>query len=119
MLKETVFAVPMTAPWGAARRMGAVAACLCVLMTHAAQAQVLIVAPHPDDEALFASGIIYQAHQRGLNVKVVLATNGDCQFPTIGPVRQQETVAAMGLLGLAPEDVIFLGYPDCGLNQLY
>lgn len=90
-----------------------------MLVSSRASAQVMIFAPHPDDEALATSGVIYQARQAGKTVKVVVATNGDCESPTIGHVREQETVAAMGLLGLAPSDVIFLGYPDCGLRELY
>ena len=89
------------------------------LTTHSAYAQVMVFAPHPDDEALIASGVLYRAVQSGQTVKVVVVTNGDCEQPTIGHVREQETMAAMGRLGLAPGDVIFLGYPDCGLRDLY
>ena len=111
-------AVTTSAHHPLALRAGVAAAWL-VAMAAAAHAQVLIVAPHPDDEALFASGIVYRAHQSGKDVKVVVATNGDCEVAGIGPIRQQESIAAMGVLGLTPADVIFLGYPDCGLNQLY
>ena len=89
------------------------------LTTQAAYAQVVVFAPHPDDEALIASGIVYRARQSGQTVKVVVATNGDCEEPTIGRVREQETIAAMERLGLTAQDVIFLGYPDCGLRSLY
>jgi LmbE family N-acetylglucosaminyl deacetylase len=84
-----------------------------------ADAQIVVFAPHPDDEALFAGGIVYQAVQSGQPVKVVMATNGDCKDPSLAHQRQNETIAAMGVLGLAPSDVIFLGYPDCGLRQIY
>lgn len=84
-----------------------------------ATAQVIVFAAHPDDETLIASSVLYQAKQHGETVKVVIVTNGDCQAPAIGHTREQETMAAMGLLGLAADDVIFLGYPDCGLRELY
>ena len=80
---------------------------------------VLVIAAHPDDEALFASGIIYQAKQAGQNVKVVIMTNGDCDTHDIGLAREQESITAMTRLGLATSDVIFLGYPDCGLRDIY
>src|ERR1700730_11006667 len=118
MPEEIVLTSSIRLSFCAVRRSVATAVCLVVLAAQAAQAQVLIVAPHPDDEAMFASGIVYQALQSGKSVKVVIATNGDCTVPTIGSVRQQETVVAMSILGLAPEDVIFLGYPDCGLTDL-
>src|SRR5712691_4228865 len=38
---------------------------------------LMIFAPHPDDEALMASGIMYSALSRGDTVKVVVMTNGD------------------------------------------
>ncbi|MGE3509278.1 MAG: PIG-L family deacetylase [Vicinamibacterales bacterium] len=84
-----------------------------------ARAQTVVFAPHPDDEALFASGAIYHALQAGKDVKVVIATNGDCEVPGIAHQRQLESVAAMGRLGLPSSSVIFLGYPDCGLVHLF
>ena len=97
----------------------ALTAILSGLITQAAYTQVVVFAPHPDDEALMASGIIHQAVQSGKTVKVVVATNGDCEEPAIGYLRERETVAAMERLGLAVQDVIFLGYPDCGLRDIY
>src|SRR5690349_21631527 len=40
---------------------------------------LLVVAPHPDDEALLGSGIIYSALARGDTVRVVVMTNGDTE----------------------------------------
>ena len=96
-----------------------VAALLLMATAATASAQVVVFAPHPDDEALFASGIVYRAVQSGQNVTVVVATNGDCEVPTVGHTRELETIAAMGQLGLPASRVIFLGYPDCGLPSLY
>ncbi|MGA9544730.1 MAG: PIG-L family deacetylase, partial [Candidatus Sulfotelmatobacter sp.] len=44
-----------------------------------AQKRILVFAPHPDDEALMASGVIYSALQNGDTVNVVVMTNGDSQ----------------------------------------
>jgi LmbE family N-acetylglucosaminyl deacetylase len=95
------------------------AAVLVSVMVETSFAQVMVIAPHPDDEALFASGIIHSAVLAGKNVKVVILTNGDCDSHDIGPTRQQETVTAMTRLGLSANDVIFLGYPDCGIRDIY
>ena len=84
------------------------AAVLVTATVETSFAQVMVIAPHPDDEALFASGIIHSAVLAGKNVKVVILTNGDCDSHDIGPTRQQETVTAMTRLGLSANDVIFL-----------
>ncbi|MDD2272161.1 MAG: Ig-like domain-containing protein [Desulfuromonadaceae bacterium] len=85
-----------------------------------ATAGILVVAPHPDDEALMFSGVIYSALSRGEPVKVVLLTNGDLNGVTIGNTRQDETVSAMvNSLGMKESNIIFLGYPDMGLTPMY
>ena len=40
---------------------------------------ILVIAPHPDDETLAAGGIIQQAITIGIDVKVIVVTNGDGQ----------------------------------------
>ena len=53
---------------------------LSVLFSQTAFAQnktVVVFAPHPDDEALCCSGVIYAAKAAGNTVKVVVVTNGD------------------------------------------
>ena len=92
---------------------------LMVLLCCNAFATVLVLAPHPDDEALMFSGVIYGALQRGEEVKVVMATNGDFPGMSAGYTRQAETVNAMAVLGLTEDDIIFLGYPDSGLKTMY
>jgi LmbE family N-acetylglucosaminyl deacetylase len=79
----------------------------------------MVFGPHPDDEALIASGIVRAAIARGDTVKVVVVTNGDVNGTAVGTTRQGESVAAMQLLGLTENDVIFFGYGDASLWQLY
>jgi LmbE family N-acetylglucosaminyl deacetylase len=73
---------------------------------------IVIFAPHPDDEALIASGIIQSALIRHIPVKVVVVTNGDVLGKTYGRYRQIETIKAMKVLGLSEENIIFFGYGD-------
>jgi LmbE family N-acetylglucosaminyl deacetylase len=89
---------------------------------------IIVFAPHPDDEALGCASLILENVQKGKMVKVVIITNGDgdengCkqlfgENPTpdnyidMGYIRQNETKAAMEILGLSLENIIFLGYPD-------
>jgi LmbE family N-acetylglucosaminyl deacetylase len=73
---------------------------------------ILIIAPHPDDEALMASGVIVNALENGQPAKVVLVTNGDHrEGMAYGLQRQKESITAMRQLGLQETDVVFLGYP--------
>ena len=96
-------------------------AMLAVPQVVAQHKTVLVVAPHPDDEALCCSGIIYSALQQGDTVKVVVVTNGDFYAPgvPVGYTREAESVAAMSVLGLTEQDVIFFGYGDQTLQDLY
>src|SRR5690348_15493192 len=56
---------------------------------------LMIFAPHPDDEALMGSGIMYSALSRGDTVKVVVMTNGDAGGPVLGdvPPRGKNSIA--------------------------
>jgi LmbE family N-acetylglucosaminyl deacetylase len=98
-----------------------------------AQDRLLIFAPHCDDETLGCAGLMAMARRIGALVKVVVVTNGDASYSTaissakVSPsqyvemayARQAETVAAVKELGLSPEDVIFLGYPDGGTAAMW
>ncbi len=84
------------------------------------QADLLILAPHPDDEGLACSGVIARAVAAGQCVVVVVVTNGDSLHSQAGPEknmayglrRQAETLRVLALLGLPARQVLFLGYPD-------
>ncbi len=96
--------------------------------------RILIVAPHPDDEVLGCGGLIAQAVRRGALVRVVFLTCGDgyvgaatllCRstprandFINLGKLRMQEARRAAQALGLDPQSLIFLGYPDRHLWQM-
>jgi LmbE family N-acetylglucosaminyl deacetylase len=80
---------------------------------------VLVVAPHPDDEVLATGGVLYSAQRRGREVAVVVVTNGDYFGTEYGLIRQGESVAGLGMLGMNEDRVMFLGYPDSGLLPLW
>lgn len=99
---------------------------------------ILVFAPHPDDETLGCAGVLRQALVRGHRVRVAVFTNGD-GFPAFAsriagkPVdrlapedylelaryRQNQSRAALRALGGKPEDLVFLGYPDSCLDEVY
>jgi LmbE family N-acetylglucosaminyl deacetylase len=100
-------------------------------------ADILIFAPHSDDEAIGCTGVILDALERKQRVAVVIITAGDAHariaaviagrevdqlvpedFLKLADLRQQHSQRAMARLGLAPENLIFLGYPDGSLARI-
>jgi LmbE family N-acetylglucosaminyl deacetylase len=97
--------------------------------------RLLVIAPHPDDEALAAAGMMQRVRAAGGRVRVVLITSGDAfppalehanpagsegpgDFRRFGRVRENETRRALLALGLHQDDVTFLGFPDEGVCLL-
>ncbi|MCA1808963.1 MAG: PIG-L family deacetylase, partial [Lentisphaerae bacterium] len=112
------------------------ACCTCQPLELQDNDRIMVLAPHPDDEALAAGGLIQEALARGLPVKVVFLTNGDnnelsfmlyrkrpvlapAAVRAMGAVRQGEAVMAAAVLGLEPEHLVFLGYPDFGTMSIW
>ena len=100
------------------------------------QDRLLILAPHPDDEILGCAGIIQNAVAMTLPIRIVFLTYGDNNqwsftvyrghpilmpkaMQGMGLVRHDEAVAASQLLGLSPDHLIFLGYPDFGTLPIW
>jgi LmbE family N-acetylglucosaminyl deacetylase len=101
-------------------------------------ADLLVFAPHPDDETLGCAGILRQALKRGERVRVVVFTHGDGfpasaalharkpverlvpeDFKALAAFRQGQSEQALRALGGDPADLVFLGYPDAGLDAVY
>lgn len=83
-----------------------------------ARVDVLVIAPHPDDEVLLAAGVLGRAVREGRRAEVVLVTNGDRGCGRDGTQRQAESIDALAALGVAESAVHFLGYPDGHLSAL-
>ncbi|MFZ5800516.1 MAG: PIG-L deacetylase family protein, partial [Candidatus Omnitrophota bacterium] len=98
--------------------------------------RILILAPHPDDEALGCAGIIQKALKAGAALNIVFLTNGDSnqlafivyekrlvfrkgEYLHMGEVRRKESIEAMRILGLPRDKLIFLGYPDFGTMAIF
>lgn len=76
--------------------------------------EILVLAPHPDDEALGCAGTIILLNQKGVSSTVVFITNGEKLYerpsPTIGEKRREEGLKASEKLGCT--EPIFLNFPD-------
>jgi len=94
--------------------------------------RLLVFAPHPDDEALAAGGLIQRTIAAGGSAHVVLMTSGDAfsegvksaedtanptprDFRDYGSLRERETIAGMQRVGVGRAEIKFLGFPDDGL----
>src|SRR5262249_30975627 len=83
---------------------------------------ILVVSPHPDDDVLIAAGITLAARKQGASIKIAYMTNGDaCCSPmgvAIGLTREAEAVQGQAELGVAENNLLFLGYPDSYLATM-
>jgi LmbE family N-acetylglucosaminyl deacetylase len=93
---------------------------------------LLVVSPHPDDEALCCAGAIQRVLHAGGRVSIVWVTSGDGseldllvvekslfgasgRLRDLAQKRMQESRNAARILGVAPDHLFFLGYPDGGI----
>jgi LmbE family N-acetylglucosaminyl deacetylase len=103
-----------------------------------AQLDALVIAPHSDDEAIGCATVMQRAISRGERVGVVIVTAGD-GFPkaaaalakkeqsalaaedyfSLAALRQRHSLQAMERIGIKSGDLLFLGYPDGGLETMY
>ncbi len=91
------------------------------------QNSIYIFSPHPDDETLSCGGTIIKRLSEGYNVKIIVMTDGSKSHsanfniysnPTpkeLAEIRKQETKDAASILGVIPENIVFLEAEDGGL----
>ena len=105
----------MTAPWAGAALLGA-------------EAPVLVLAPHADDESLGCGLLLAHRWRRGLPTHVACLTDGAASHPAsrdwpgvrLAALRRAELDDAVCRLGGTPaRDVTWLGYPDAALHRLH
>lgn len=77
---------------------------------------ILIIAPHQDDEILSAGGLIQKSIKLGDTVTVLFATNGDYHGPYVAQRRFYESKEALKILDVDEKNIFYLGYGDTGMN---
>jgi LmbE family N-acetylglucosaminyl deacetylase len=99
---------------------------------------VLVFAPHSDDEAIGCTGVMLQALERKQRVGVVVVTAGDAHekaaaavagkqpdkllpedFLNLAAMRQRHSQHGMERISVPAENLMFLGYPDGALDRIY
>jgi LmbE family N-acetylglucosaminyl deacetylase len=81
---------------------------------------LLVVAPHPDDEVLGAGGLMRAWVARGAKVSVLSVSDGEAAFPercAPGSVRREELTEALRKLCPTYVAVTRLGLPDGRITQ--
>jgi len=97
--------------------------------------RVMMVSPHPDDEVLAAGGLLTYLFRKKIPVKIVYLTCGDgnaslfwrdrkvkfspTKFIQTGKERKREAEKAIRILGGSSKNLVFLGYPDGCLWQMW
>lgn len=85
--------------------------------------RILVVMPHPDDETVFASGLLHTLARHHITVRVVTMTRGEKSTLRHGLppevdlalARKQELTRAFHILGV--NNFVLLKFPDGGLEK--
>lgn len=97
--------------------------------------RTLIVAPHPDDDAIAAGGLMQKVVSEGGAVRILFVTDGENNpWPQRfmerrffigagdrtrwGTLRREEARRAIDALGLPPDAAVFLGFPDQEISSM-
>lgn len=99
---------------------------------------ILIIAPHPDDEAISLGAYIADRVAAGDTVTGVIITDGEAfakavranrlskkpvltsiDFLKLGKIRRREGSLALSQMGIPSARQIFMGYPGNSLNRIY
>lgn len=75
--------------------------------------KMLVLAPHPDDEINLAGGIIYGSKVE-YDIYVAYVTEGN--YLVSSEIRHREAEAALSVLGVKNENIIYLGFNDCSYD---
>ncbi|KAA3624678.1 MAG: PIG-L family deacetylase [Proteobacteria bacterium] len=87
------------------------------------RASAVVFAPHQDDETLGCGGTIVRKIEAGADVSVVFLTDGSGSHPgrmageELANTRAAEALAATKMLGIAEQNVVFIGARDGELTD--
>ena len=82
-------------------------------------------APHDDDSVISLGLVIREARLQGIPVRIVVVTDGRNGYVSLGDRnaiverRVAETHASYKHLGVEPQDIVFLNFPDGDLQNYY
>lgn len=95
----------------------------------ASKKNILVFAPHPDDETFGCGGIIAKRNSEGYHVAVIVLTDGRHAFSKVlginsdpapeelRQIRKEETIKAVEALGVSNDNLLFLDFEDGTLGE--
>lgn len=92
---------------------------------HPGHESFLFFSPHDDDSAISVGMLISEARRQGIPVRIVVVTDGRNGYvclndrDSIVERRAAETRASYAVLGVDADDIVFLNFPDGGLQNLF
>ncbi|MDB9473505.1 PIG-L deacetylase family protein [Dolichospermum circinale] len=84
----------------------------------------MVFAPHQDDETFACGGMIARKKEQGIPVAIAFLTDGrgshgvNLDIQNLIHIRQQESLTALGILGVNSSEIHFLNYQDGSLSTL-
>ncbi|MBD2292492.1 PIG-L family deacetylase [Anabaena sphaerica FACHB-251] len=89
------------------------------------EASAMVFSPHQDDETLGCGGMIARKREQGITVAVTFLTDGRGSHGSVPniqdqiiQIRKQESLKALGILGVASSEIHFLDKQDGSLPDL-
>lgn len=85
----------------------------------------LMISPHDDDAVLGVGLLIQLAKRENVPVHILIVTDGSMGYcsakekDTIAEIRRNESLECYQSLGVLKKNIIWLGFPDCGLNNYH
>jgi LmbE family N-acetylglucosaminyl deacetylase len=83
----------------------------------------LMISPHDDDAVLGAGLLIQLAKRENISVYILIVTDGRMGYcsedekDSISEIRRSESYKCYQSLGIPKKNIIWLGFPDCRLNN--
>jgi len=90
---------------------------------HGDKERFLMVSPHDDDAVLGAGLLIQLAKRENVPVHILIVTDGSMGYcsadekDTIAEIRRVESYECYQGLGVPKENIVWLGFPDCRINE--
>lgn len=77
---------------------------------------IVLIAPHQDDEILSSYLLLMKYHKLGANIDIVFATNGNYNGDNIASIRYHESCNALKTCGIEANHIHYMGYEDTGMH---
>ncbi|MFQ7156614.1 MAG: PIG-L deacetylase family protein [Merdimonas faecis] len=78
---------------------------------------VVVFAPHQDDEIIGCFHQIQKMQKNGSNINIIFTSNGNYKGEKISIVRYHESLQALKMCGIGARHIYYMGYDDTGMRM--